>query len=379
MNQLMKDTTIPPQDAPKIVDSPCQGVIEILDILFSHCPQPRVNTEGARYSGELLGRYLINLLTICGELNVTGYHSVAVTLFRPLEDALDLLAAVTMIAGAAERWESNKLKPSAAASLWVDRIIISPVTGESLAEYRKRLRSTFNPFSHCAPLVPQWDIFTENHPTRTDLFRLRVNHKRHVIVSNAYRIDAFFIAHLWEVLLVVENAYKTYFEANPPILQQISTLKVKMQQILAEHYKHGFLDSVLPPELESREVEAKHQPTSTQLAELWQGSWSCGASPITQGRLTLKQHGCYFDGILKSKSNSLTITEQLSGVQEGNRLLLDGIHCQISPPTHDVSYSLDSFEFTLSPDGAQLVGIHSCENGTGDALFICTIGAMPEE
>lgn len=53
------------------------------------------------------------------------YHSVALMLFRPSEDALDLLAAVMIVAGAAERWQSGDLKAGNAASLSVKGTMIN--------------------------------------------------------------------------------------------------------------------------------------------------------------------------------------------------------------------------------------------------------------
>ena len=56
-------------------------------------------------------------------------------MLRPLEDALDCFAAVTMVKGAAERWSARNLKPSDAAKTWIE------TAGDSfLAGYRKTLR-----------------------------------------------------------------------------------------------------------------------------------------------------------------------------------------------------------------------------------------------
>lgn len=369
----MRERRIPPHEVPRIIDSPFQRLVAILNTLFSRCPQPRVRTEAARASGELLGRHLLNLLGACGELNVTGYHSVAVTLLRPLEDALDLLAAVTMAAGAAERWQAGDLKASEAAKLWVERAPGRPITGETFVDYRKRLRSTFNPFSHCAPLVPQWDLFAEAHPIHPELFRLRVNHERYTIVSNGHRVDAFLVAHLWEVLAVVRHAFRDYLESQPTIAQELSSLEPELERVLAEHHSYGLLDTIVPPELESLSVETVQQPLVRRLPELWEGSWSCGAAPRANGRLALNQHGSWLTGDLTiraaSESAAFTITERLSGAFEGTRLLLDGIAVQVSPPS-DIRYALDSFDLTLSDDGAHLAGGHSCDLGTGDAGFV---------
>lgn len=267
----MRKRTIPPQEASRIVDSPVQGVITILDNLFSDCPQPRVNTDAARSSGNLLGRHLINLIKACGELNLTGYHSVAITLFRPLEDALDCFAAAATVAGAAERWQHGSLKPSDAAKLWVEKLNFKPITNESFSDYRRRLRSTFNPFSHCDPLVPEWNVFIEKHPDKGDLFRMKINHENQVIISNAYRVDAFLAAHLWEVLAVIEYAYRDYFEIRNEILSQLKMVKSQFGNLLAENHEHGLLDTVYPPELESMSAKLEQKPKIRRLHEHWKG------------------------------------------------------------------------------------------------------------
>jgi len=370
----MRKRTVPPQKAPRIVDSPVQGVITILDNLFSDCPQPRVNTEAARSSGELLGRHLLNLIQSCGELNLTGYHSVAITLFRPLEDALDCLAAVTTVAGAAERWRSGNLKPSDAAKLWVQKLDFKTIMNESFSEYRRRLRSVFNPFSHCSPLVPEWDVFIEKHPDKADLFRLRINHENHVIISNAHSVDAFLVAHLWEVLAVIEYAYRNYFEIRKDTFIQLKTLKPQFRNLLNENHKHGLLNTVYPPELEPLLDKFEQKPKIRRLHEHWKGFWSCSSAVGEQhSHLTISHREWGLVGTLTTEvvSGKITykITERLSGAIEGSRFVLDGWSTEIIPFTDKVRYELDTFELNLSKDGNELAGTHSCKIGTGKAVF----------
>lgn len=368
------ERTIPPNDAPRIIDSPAQDAIGILDTLFSHCPQPRVRTQSAKYCGELLGRHLLNLLQSCGELNLSGRHSVAVTLFRPLEDSLDCLAAVTTLAGAAERWQSGKLKPSDAAKLWVERLNFKPITNETFSEYRRRLRSTFNPFSHCHPLVPDWDVFSEKHPDKDDLFRMRVNHENQVIISNAYRIDAFLAAHLWEVLAVIEYAYRDYFETQQEISDRLDLVKSEFHKLLSEHHKRGLLDTVYPPEVEALSANLEQKPKMRRIHKHWQGSWSCSSADEKQyGQLKLNQRDWGLVGTLTIKVLAGTITykiaEQLSGTIEENRVILDGVSSKMTPAKGKIRYQLDTFELDLSEDGNELRGTHSCSLGSGEASF----------
>lgn len=368
---------IPPSEAPKVMDSPAQGAIAILHSLFKASPQPRVRTKAAKSCGELLGRHVLNLLGACGELNLTGFHSVAITLFRPMEDALDCLAAVTMIAGAAERWQAGKLKPSDAAKLWVERANVKPITDESFSNYRKRLRSTFNPFSHCDPIVPNWDLFLEQHPAKGGMFRLRINHENQIIVSNAYRIDAFLIAHLWEVLAVIEEAYKSYIENRQLISDQLNIVKSEINKLLAEQHKQGLRDTVYPPEIELLSEGEEQKLKMPNIHENWQGYWSCsGVDRKLYGKLRLEQNHFWLTATLTieitSEEITCAVTENLVGTMEGSRLLLDGVFCEITPSTHGYRYALDTFELNLSEDQNLLTGTHSCKLGTGEASFKST-------
>lgn len=63
------------------------------------------------------------------------------------------------------------------------------------------------------------------------------------------------------------------------------------------------------------------------------------------------------------------ITERLSGAIEDSRLILDGVSVDITPYNDKVRYELDTFELNFSEDGNELTGTHSCELGTGDAVF----------
>jgi len=176
-----------PNSAPRVPDSPVQRAIKILNGFFSSKPQPVAPTEQARSCGEIIARHLLNLMAGCGMLNLSGLHSAAVVLFRPLEDAHDCLGAVTLIAGAAERWQDGLLSPAEAAKFWHARLERrDPRTGVALPDYRKNLRSLFNNLAHCSPVVTYWDVFREPHPSEPSLFRFSINHKQLIIESHAY-------------------------------------------------------------------------------------------------------------------------------------------------------------------------------------------------
>ena len=136
-----------------------QGLGWVRDFLSAE-PQPDIGSDTAKASGILAGTHLLHLITGCGLLNGQGHHSAAVVLLRPLEDALDCFAAVTLVSGAADEWARRGLRPSDAAKLWTARHpdAMKPETG-TLPEYRKYLRGAFANYSHCAYDLCLWDLF----------------------------------------------------------------------------------------------------------------------------------------------------------------------------------------------------------------------------
>lgn len=370
---------IDPESAPRLENSPVRRILEIFDTLFSAAPQPRAKTAAAKRCGELLGRHLISLLRSCGELNLMGLHSAALPLFRPQEDALDCLAAVTIIAGAAERWESGKLKPSDAAKLWYKRFDLRhPVTQEALPNYRKELRGVFSKFSHCNPFLLHWDLFRDRHLTDESLFRLKVNHESLVILSNAYRIDAYLVARCYESLQIIELAYSEYLQHHPVTNQELKSLKNETERILRKYLKDGLLGSIVPPEIEALYHEP-HEDNSIQteipkLAGKWIGHWKCSSGQeVDDAKLSLHQEGRLMRGSLvmtvSDGEHSFKITEELSGVIQGEKLLLDGTTSEVRPSSAERKYQLDTFELEYSIEETELKGLHMCPLGQGGAVF----------
>jgi len=363
----------PPSEIVRLANSPVQRVLRLLEQLFAAAPQPRVPTRSARACGELLGTYVLNLASACGELNLSGLHSAAVTFFRPLEDALDCLAAVTLVAGAADRWLVDDLKPSDAAKLWVGRASIKPITGETFGEYRRRLRSTFNPLAHCAPVVAHWDAFLDSERTDSTFCQLRINHERYVIVSNAHRVDAFLVAHCWEILAVVESAYANYFETHPDVNADLRATKEDYCRLLEEHFRLQLLESVQPPEIEHRLARPTRADQASSLYEHWNGTWFCGDKGPTRGILTLRERGPALTATLTTQGRAgdsvHSVTEEFSGVRAGDRVLLDGTSAEITPVANDVVFMLDSFELAIMAEGTEMKGRHSCRLGDGEAVF----------
>jgi hypothetical protein len=365
-----------PNSAPKVFDSPVQRSLRPLGSFFSSGPQPAVSTEHARSCGELIGRHSLNLIEACGQLNLSGLHSAAVSLYRPLEDALDCLGAVTLIAGDAERWQCGHLRPSDAAKLWHERLKRqNAATGELMPDYRKQMRSLFNNLAHCSPEAVFWDVFRQPHPFDANLFRFRINHSRRIIESNAHRIDAYLIAHCLELLEVVQSGYAPILRSQSGLQNEISRLESEIAEILKEHARAGSLDSLTLP----HEMEVELQKLSPDGKEIlliagnWVGRWDCGNTSIEKGALRIEQQGEFLHGWLKTSAQHdaqrFEITEELSGIVSERRVLLDGISDKIEPETQEYTFSLDSFELVLSDDSNVLFGSHSCLLGAGPAVF----------
>src|SRR5271157_5833292 len=142
-DELLPDLSLPGAKAVGPA-SPVQQALALVRDFLSFEPTPDISTPASKTTGLLVGNHLLQLISACGLLNGSGFHSAAITLLRPLEDALDCFAAVTMVRGAGERWSARELKPSEAAKLWTEIAgdTFSPVN-TTLPEYRKTLRGQF--------------------------------------------------------------------------------------------------------------------------------------------------------------------------------------------------------------------------------------------
>jgi hypothetical protein len=216
-------------------------------------PSPDIATPSSKSCGLLVGNHLLHLTNACGLLNGSGHHSAAVTLLRPLEDALDCFAAVTMVKGAAERWSSRNLKPSDAAKLWTEAAgdTFSPVN-TTLAEYRKTLRGQFAHYMHCSYDLCLWDLFFSPRARDPETGGLsgiyELNQDRSVIDSNAHAIDAHLTAHHLEFMAVLERAYSRELGQEPQRVRELSRLESEIVQIMERHNEHKCQDVLVPPE-----------------------------------------------------------------------------------------------------------------------------------
>ncbi len=189
--------------------NPVHRAIGWLARLFADEAQPNVSSERARSAAAGLGTHLLHLLRGYGILNLNGYHSAAVSLLRPAEDALDCFAAVVLVGGAAEAWSEGRLRASDAARAWTPLVDDMIAPGMSLADYRRRLRDQFNDLAHCPPEVSAWNLYfsPERRDPQTGAVTglLKLNIIPEVIASNAHALDAHLVAHLLELLHIARR------------------------------------------------------------------------------------------------------------------------------------------------------------------------------
>jgi len=217
--------------------------------IFSEVPMPVASTESSRTNAALLGIHILHLLKGCGLLNGTGFHSAAVALFRPMEDALDCLAAVSMVPGAAEKWQNGKLKASDAAKLWTNLVNDVEARNMPLSEYRKCLRRDFNTYSHCSPDLCNWNLYFKPFPDSSNKGTLELNQVPYIIDSNGHSIDAYETAHLLELIHVVKEAYSHYLSVQKDIFYQLVASEGEVEKIMIQHDKNPCHEVRMPPEI----------------------------------------------------------------------------------------------------------------------------------
>lgn len=234
-------------------DSPVIRTFQWLQRFLDSSPKTNLGTKSANSNALLLANHLLHLLKGCGLLNGTGYHSAAVTFFRPMEDALDTFAAVALVEGCAEQWESGKLKASDAAKAWVAKHgDLFVCRDNTIAEYRKVLRSTFNDYSHCSRQVCLWNLYfnvkKEDPSTGKLSGTLDLNTKPLIIDRNGHSIDAFETAHLLEFLELLREAYSEYLRQYHGT-GELDLLVEQTQQIMEQHDSHRCQEVRIPPEI----------------------------------------------------------------------------------------------------------------------------------
>ncbi len=228
--------------------SPVQRAIRALESIVSSAPFTKAGTSASRSAASLLAVHLLHCLNGVGLLNAAGHHSAAVAMFRPIEDALDCFAAISLDADAADRWHSGQLKASDAAKVWV---AILPTLFEhdefTLAEYRRIVRSQFNDYSHCHPRLTHWNLYLPPDSPETGVAQLNVAGA--VIDSCGHRIDAHLTASLWEFIHILDVSLVGIQEVAQAEREVLNGTKGEIAAILEIHRKNGCYDVLNAPEL----------------------------------------------------------------------------------------------------------------------------------
>lgn len=233
--------------------SPVQKACYWIQDFFSDPPRPDIGSDAAHSNASLIGIHLLHIIRGCGLLNGTGYHSAAVTLLRPMEDALDCFAAVLLVDGAAETWANDKLKASDAAKKWTKLPTDMFHPSVSLPEYRKYLRGAFNKYSHCSRELCNWNLFfvprSKDTNTGGTIGTLELNTTPHIIDSNGHSIDAFVTAHLIEFIAVIKKGYSKELSDKGDSLSLLLSYEKGIVDIMEKHNAHHCQEVRVPPEI----------------------------------------------------------------------------------------------------------------------------------
>lgn len=182
-----------------------------------------------------------------GLINCSGYHSSAITLLRAIEDATDCFAAVGIDGTAAIKWNEGKQKSSDAAKIWT---FDSNSDNANSSEYRKMIRTSLNTYSHCTLEQANWNIYLET--IAENKCKMKLNTKPMVININAYYIDRYLCAHIFELTEVIKTVYSKYIKENPDLENQIFDLQKNIEELILDFLKFTGkekLDIMIAPEL----------------------------------------------------------------------------------------------------------------------------------
>lgn len=213
-------------------NSPVQQALKHLRTLTDEKPMPNANTEQSRSASVLILIHLLGLCDGAGLINCRGYHSAAITMFRPIEDATDCFAAVSLDANAAKKWAEGNLKSSEAAKIWTDAADSALSDDVYLGEYRKTIRQALNNYSHCTPNQTHWNIYLESIGDQK--CKMELNTKPLVINLNAHYIDQYLCTHLYELIEIVLIAFSEYLKSNFSLRKQLEDLRNEIERIIAD-------------------------------------------------------------------------------------------------------------------------------------------------
>jgi len=240
--------------------------LAVIERLIAHEPETQVQTHVARWCAEAIGLHLTMLIKVASDANVKGCHSCALSLFRAMEDALDCLAAVSLVPGAAEKWSRGKLKASEAARLSERKLGLTVLpTGELAPDYRKDLRTYFNTFAHCSPYLTDWNVYPEFgstealEPCGTVTAQLKLNHEHKLLEQNAVRIAAYLAGHTLEFIGVIEKGYERFLGRSLKLKKELDNSKRGLEELLKRGLEPVYLEE-MPPELKQPVLKHPSDP-----------------------------------------------------------------------------------------------------------------------
>lgn len=241
--------------------SPVQQALRWLKKFFGMRPIPDIAIEASSSCGNLIATHLLHLINGCGLLKGIGHNSAAASLFRPLEDVLDCFGATVMVPGAAEKWQSGRLKASDAAKAWTPKVHDVLTQNITLSEYRKSLHKMFNNCSHCSYDLCLWNLYFNPQEEEAGSARgtLELNLVPVVIDSNGHSIDAHLTPHILEFIILVKKGYSKTLTKNPIQENKIGQLQNAIIKIMKKHDRHG-CQQVTPP-AEIRSLRSNEQET----------------------------------------------------------------------------------------------------------------------
>lgn len=220
-------------------DSPIQQALKHLRIFADEKPMPNANSDQSRSASALILTHLLALCDSTGLINCRGYHSAAITMFRPIEDATDCFTAVALDVNAAKNWAEGTLKSSDATKTWTNAVNLVMSDGIYLSEYRKIIRHALNNYSHCTPDQANWNVYLESIDEKKCMMEL--NTKPLVINMNAYYIDRYLCTHLYELIEIMLIAFSEYFEAHYSLKERFEGLRIEIEKIVVDFL--GFIKS----------------------------------------------------------------------------------------------------------------------------------------
>ncbi|AKG33313.1 hypothetical protein [Paenibacillus durus] len=230
--------------------SPVQQALKCLRSMADKKPMPNANTDQSKSAVTLLLTHLLGLCDSAGLINCRGYHSVAITIFRPIEDATDCLAAVALDANAARKWTEGNLKSSDAAKMWTETANLTLPDGVPLGDYRREIRHALNNYSHCTPNQAHWNVYLESLGEKRCTMEL--NTRPLVINLNAYYIDQYLCVHVCELIEIVLVVFSEYLISDMPLRKQIEELKSSIGKVVIdflEFIKSDKIDVSIAPEI----------------------------------------------------------------------------------------------------------------------------------